>query len=228
MQKHFKSLFGFVVAILLASVSYAQEKPALKEPRKSPPLSAESLSYRYDYKQMIIEEKRRERRLNTIEKTASGAAALAIGFYGYYFDSGNIGRRLAYSATQTAGVLMIGRSLQEAESPSFLLEMDRRFQEDKTLSYKDYRTLLVDIERQKKRATLKEVGYSSGLLSALYAYNSYYERNRSVPLRNVFGFLSVNFAAISAVSLYRLGEAAPEGKAIAFQALPYPAVVLYF
>jgi len=177
---------------------------------------------------MIIEEKRRERRMNTIEKTASGVAALAIGFYGYYFDSDNIGRRLAYSATQTAGVLMIGHSLQEAESPSLLLEMDRKFHDEKSISYAEYKSLLVDVERQKKKATLKQVGYSTGILSALYAYNSYYERNRNIALRNVFGFLSINFAAISAVSLYRLDGPGNESKAVAFHALPYPSVTLFF
>ena len=185
-------------------------------------------SYRTEYRAMIREMKVQKNRVNAVEKTASGVAALAIGFYGYYFDSKNTARRLAYSATQTAGVLLIGDSLYEGSAPNLLLTMDEEYKEKSSVSFGRYKEILVNIDRQKSIARLTQVGYTTGILSLLYAYNSFYERDRNIALRNVFGFLSVNFAAISGVSLYKLHKSTSTGSSVSFEILPAPTITMNF
>ena len=141
-----------------------------------------------EYRKMLREERVKETQTRNAEKIASGIVAVGIGVYGYYFDQQNTGRQLAYSATQTAGILMISNSLLEAETPSLLLRMDSQMRNGNDLSYAEYKKTLVTVERLKSHAAYKQVAYSSGILSVLYAFNSYQERKSNQTLRNVSKF----------------------------------------
>ena len=230
------ALFVLICASAKTSALFAQSKTDKNkntqtdhsEEKLNPTDAAMHKSYRTEYRAMIREMKVQKNRVNAVEKTASGVAALAIGFYGYYFDSKNTARRLAYSATQTAGVLLIGDSLYEGSAPNLLLTMDEEYKEKSSVSFGRYKEILVNIDRQKSIARLTQVGYTTGILSLLYAYNSFYERDRNIALRNVFGFLSVNFAAISGVSLYKLHKSTSTGSSVSFEILPAPTITMNF
>jgi hypothetical protein len=182
-----------------------------------------------EYRKMLREERQKQTQTRNAEKIASGIVAVGIGVYGYYFDQQNTGRQLAYSATQTAGILMISNSLLEAETPSLLLRMDSQMRNGNDLSYKDYKKTLVTVERLKSHAGFKQVAYSSGILSVLYAFNSYQERKTNLTLRNVFAFLSLNFAVISGASFYQLSSFnMTSNESVSFGLLPTPYVAVSF
>jgi len=184
---------------------------------------------KFRYKNMIRDERRLLDRSRYVEKIVSGFAALGIGVYGYYFDRQNIGRQLAYSATQTAGVFMISNSLLEGEAPSLLLEADKKLRREGEISYGDYQKIVVEVDRQKKKAAYKQVAYSAGILAGLYSVNSYQERNRNLALRNVYGFLSLNFAVISGVSFWQLNNVSERSSAhMTFGFLPEMYIAFHF
>ena len=182
-----------------------------------------------EYRKMLREERLKETQTRNVEKIASGIVAVGIGVYGYYFDQKNTGRQLAYSATQTAGILMISNSLLEAETPSLLLRLDSQLRNGSDLSYGEYKKTLVTVDRLKSHAAYKQVAYSSGILSVLYAFNSYQERKSNLTLRNVFAFLSLNFAVISSASFYQLSDFnMASSESVSFGLLPMPYVAVNF
>jgi hypothetical protein len=182
-----------------------------------------------EYRKMLREERQKQTQTRNAEKIASGIVAVGIGVYGYYFDQQNTGRQLAYSATQTAGILMISNSLLEAETPSLLLRMDSQMRNGNDLSYEAYKKTLVTVERLKSHAGFKQVAYSSGILSVLYAFNSYQERKTNLTLRNVFAFLSLNFAVISGASFYQLSSFnMTSTESVSFGLLPTPYLAVNF
>jgi hypothetical protein len=182
-----------------------------------------------EYRKMLREERLKQTLTRNAEKIASGIVAVGIGVYGYYFDQQNTGRQLAYSATQTAGILMISNSLLEAETPSLLLRMDSQMRNGHDLSYAEYKKTLVTVERLKSHAAYKQVAYSSGILSVLYAFNSYQERKSNLTLRNIFAFLSLNFAVISGASFYQLSNFnMVSNESVSFGLLPMPYLAINF
>lgn len=182
-----------------------------------------------EYRKMLREERQEFNHGRSVEKIVSGIAALGIGVYGYYFDQRNTGRQLAYSATQTAGVFMISHSLLQAETPSLLLQMDQAMRNGTDLEYSDYKRILVMTERKRIHAGYKQAAYSSGILSALYAFNSYQERAGNVALHNIFAFLSVNFAVVSGASFYQMNKTKDVGVSqLSYGVLPTPFIALDF
>lgn len=204
------------------------KKVSDKQEESFSPMQSNELINR-EYRKMLREERLKQTRTRNAEKIASGIVAVGIGVYGYYFDQQNTGRQLAYSATQTAGILMISNSLLEAETPSLLLRMDSQLRNGESMSYKEYKTTLVTIERLKSHAAYKQVAYSSGILSVLYGFNSFQERKSNLTLRNVFAFLSLNFAVISSASFYQLSNFNMSSTdSVTFGLLPTPYVALEF
>jgi hypothetical protein len=221
----FCSLFcGPIVRAADSSVKKGKEK---LEESLIPKQSNELINR--EYRKMLREERLKQTQTRNAEKIASGIVAVGIGVYGYYFDQQNTGRQLAYSATQTAGILMISNSLLEAETPSLLLRMDNQLRHGESMSYREYKTTLVTIERLKSHAAYKQVAYSSGILSVLYGFNSFQERKSNLTLRNVFAFLSLNFAVISSASFYQLSNFNMSSTdSVSFGILPTPYIALEF
>lgn len=216
------------LTVFLAISCLTRAADAVEAPR---PGSREALTrkfYEKEYKLMLRDERRLHDRSRNVEKVVSGAAALLIGVYGYYFDRRNIGRQLAYSATQTAGVFMISSSLLESGIPSVMLELDKRIRTSREISYSDYKQILVDVEQRRQVATYKQVAYSSAILATLYSVNAYQERERSVTLRNIYAFLGANFAVISGASFYKLSSVRSAGPSVAYGFLPTPYLTAEF
>ncbi len=124
---------------------------------------------------------------------------------------------------------MISNSLLEAETPSLILRMDSQLRIGDDLSYSEYKRTLVTVERLKSHAAYKQVAYSSGILSVLYAFNSYQKRRSNLTLRNVFAFLNLNFAVISGASFYQLSDFnMASNESVSFGLLPTPYMAINF
>jgi hypothetical protein len=141
-----------------------------------------------------------------MERIASGSAALAIGTYGYFFDDRGISGKAIYSATQTAGVLLLSNGIFDANHPSLVLSMNSHIQRHGQLRFEDFRSIVVDTERQRLAAENKQLAYTSMILAGLYGYNGYRTKSDEFGVRNTLYFLSFNFAIVSAVNFYRLGS----------------------
>ena len=169
------------------------------------------------------------------EDIAAGAAALTIGLYGYYNDRRGSIVKIAYTATQTAGIYMISDAILRSTRPSLLLLSDRHLRNGGVLAYDNYKKGVVAIMRRIKNAETKRTAYTTGILSLTNGYAAYRERKQKA-LKNVFTFLSANFFFISTISFYQLyindydDPAAPNDSQPRLQGslLPYPSVTYNF
>jgi hypothetical protein len=140
--------------------------------------------------------------------------------------------KLAYGATQTAGILMISDTVFKANQPSLLLTTDSYIKQRGSISQGSYERSVVTVMQRKSLAELKQLAYSASILSAIYGYNGYREDTKAV--KNVFFFLAGNFLLVSAMSFYDLATSdepslsgnGPTSFKIAL--LPYPAVSWHF
>lgn len=137
------------------------------------------------------------------ERLIGGSVALAIGTYGYFFDERGLTGKAVYSATQTAGVLMISNAIFDANRPSLALSMNRYLQQNGEINMEGFRRLFVETEGKGRIAENKQLAYTSAILAGLYGYNGYRAKTDSFGLKNTLYFLSFNFTVISAVSFYR-------------------------
>ena len=166
-------------------------------------MSQAEIERRYD--QMIAEEAKRTSSENYTSRLGSGIAALCIGLYGYYNDDRGILTRVVYSATQTAGVVMISSSILDANQPSMLLLTDKFLNRRQQMDLGRFKRGTVMIERRRTIGEYKQMAYTSAILSGIYAYNGYREQvDEYVGLKNALYFLSFNFALISGANFYRL------------------------
>ena len=154
------------------------------------------------YQKILTDEEAPKQREAVVENVAAGGAALCIGLYGYYNDNRGLMTRLIYSATQTAGVLMVSDAILSANNPSFMAMTDAYLARGKTLDIDKFKFAVVNLTRKQKLAQYKQLAYSGGILSGIYFYNAYRESEPS--LRNVFYFLGANFFLVSAANFYRL------------------------
>lgn len=158
-----------------------------------------------EYQLLIREERGLADNEHTMETIASGAAAIVIGLYGYYNTDPNPIVKLLYAATQTAGVLTIGQAMQSRNSPRLILEVDEFMKKAEPLNMRpeELKKILVEHKRKSARASNQTLAYSSSILSGLYLYNSLRETSEDKTLRNIYLFLSFNFALGGGVGFYR-------------------------
>ncbi len=158
------------------------------------------------YQDILKQEREQMRKGDFVEDLASGLAALTIGLYGYYNDNRGISSKLIYSATQTAGVLMISQTIRKADQPSLLLQVDKNLRKRESMDLETYKKMVVRIDERLSRSQQKQLAYTSLILGSIYGYNAY--REKQIPgLRNVFGFLSANFLVVSGVNFFKLSQA---------------------
>jgi hypothetical protein len=188
---------NILILALMSSPLHAEER------RPARPMTPEvDAAY-----QKIIEEERQEFLQDEFsEDLASGIAALIIGLYGYYNDNRGVATKMVYSATQTAGVLMISSTLGRLNRPSLLLTMDRQLRRNSNMSFPEYQRLVVKAREANDRASYQQIAYTSMILGGIYGYNAYREKEAQA-LRNVFAFLSLNFLVVSGVSFARMPAA---------------------
>ncbi|MGE0173205.1 MAG: hypothetical protein AB7T49_10480 [Oligoflexales bacterium] len=177
-----KRFIAFLLSVLLAS-------------------TAHGLDYQSKYDNLIQEE--RANNEEAAETFASGTAALVIGLYGYYNDQRGVSTKVIYSLMQTTGVVLLSESVREVYSPSLLLAQDRYFREKGEISYLRFKKGVVRVTARAERAKYTQLAYTSAILSGLYSYNGYRERNQIDAIKNVFYFLSFNFFLVSGFSFYQ-------------------------
>jgi hypothetical protein len=182
----------------------AQYEPGTPKTKRE---NRKSEAYEDDYRDILSRERRLTHRTYAIEGLISGIAATIIGTYGLYNDDRGILARVLYSATQTAGTITASHYVFLMQAPSLILETDALLRSKSELSYEEYQRLLVWTERQRARAAAAQLGYSSLVLAGLNGYNGYIEKN--VGLRNVFYFLSFNFALVSLFSFVQQPSSEP-------------------
>jgi hypothetical protein len=163
-----------------------------------------SLAIASPYDDMIENEKSSFETETFSEGMASGIAALSIGFYGYYYDDRGVALRVAYAATQTIGVLLIGDAIYKANRPSRILITDKhlRLIEKGHGTVEQLRIDLAEAHRQDLTAKRKKLAYSSAILSALYLINARNEDSENSTIRNVYYFFSFNAALVSVSNFY--------------------------
>ena len=190
------------------------------------------------YSEILRRERMNMRSQDLTERMVSGSAALVIGFYGYFFDERGILGRAVYSATQTAGIVMISNAVRDANSSSLILTTDSWLKRQRNLDLPTFKRSVVEHEEKQTLATTKQLAYTSAILAALYGFNGYRERDSSLGLQNVFYFLSFNFSLISAANFYRLATFEPLvgtsretswlSESVEVALFPHPSVTLYF
>jgi len=169
------------------------------------------------YENILDKERKDDKQVSLVEDVAAGVAALLIGLYGYYNDDRGTLTKIAYSATQTAGVVLISKSIYESNKPSLLLLTDKHLKQKGDLAYRNYQRGVVRITHRMKMAEHKQLAYTSGILSLIYGFNGYQEKNIK-GLRNVFFFLSFNFLLVSTSNFYKMYTA--ESNIYAYQPSP--------
>ncbi len=160
------------------------------------------------YMAIVEKEQRGLRRAEWVEDLASGTAALVIGFYGYYNDQRGLATKLAYGATQTAGVLMLSSTFGRLNKPNLLLHMDQELTAGQPLDRETYQKWVVDTDEQTHRTEQRQIAYTALILGGIYGYNAIRE-HQVLALRNVFAFLSVNFLVVSSVNFAQFSHAIP-------------------
>lgn len=199
---------------------------------KSATMSKDEINRRYD--KLLEDEEFRTSNENFTERLASGLAALAIGLYGYYNDDRGLLTRVVYSATKTAGIVMVSSAMHDAAQPSLLLLTDSYLHRRGALDLARFKRTIVSIERKRQIGEYRRLAYSSAILALLYAYDGYRERESEIGLKNAFYFLSFNFAMISGANFYRLmaqdlpTESASQRWSTHIAVLPYPTISIYF
>jgi len=237
----FKNLVVMLSCLcILATNSYAQRPSKThqidktsKKPIESDPQKDQL--FKQKYKDILKKEQRNDRQVSLIEDVAAGVAALLIGLYGYYNDDRGVLTKIAYSATQTAGVLLISKSVLEANKPSLLLLTDKHLRRKGELEYRNYQRGVVRITNRMKIAEYKQLAYTSGILSLIYGYNGYREEEIK-GLKNVFYFLSFNFLLVSVSNTYKVFSSDPALDAplrksknkLSLSILPFPTVTYTF
>lgn len=156
------------------------------------------------YDRLIEHERARKNPENLAERLASGIAALGIGLYGYYNDDRGVLTKVVYSATQTAGVVLVSNAILDSNQPSLLLLTDRYLHHRQQMDLTKFKRGIVLIEEKRALGEAKQLAYTSAILCGIYAYDGYRAKGSEEGLRNVFYFLSFNFALISAANFYRL------------------------
>jgi hypothetical protein len=169
--------------------------------------AAAGVDYQTEYERLIQEEKTSTQ--DNAETFASGAAALAIGLYGYYNDDRGVSTKVIYSLMQTTGVVLLSESMREAYSPSLLLSQDKYLREQGNLNYLRFKKGVVRVTQRAERAKYTQLAYTSAILSSLYFYNGYRERKQIEAVKNVFFFLGFNFFLVSSFSFYQVYFADP-------------------
>jgi hypothetical protein len=154
------------------------------------------------YDKIIRKERKIRSQDRVFEDTASGIAAVIIGFYGYYFDQRGIMAKVVYSATQTAGVYLISDATFRANQPNLVLDMDSRWKARNEFDYAEFRRMVVRNEDDLKIADYKKNAYAGALLAAIYLYDAAKEKEIKA-LSNIFYFVGLNFVLVSGASFYK-------------------------
>ena len=146
------------------------------------------------------------------ELIASGSAATLVGVYGYYFDNRGELAKLAYAATQTAGIFVAGDGIYHYYSQNTLIDLDEQLTSDSVTSSK-IRLSLAKNHVRNIRARQRADAWTAGLLGGLYAYNGLRANGSASAVRSAYFFLSANALAVSAFNTYKLmsnDRSAPE------------------
>lgn len=203
-------LFLILQVATLSQIAYSNDGPALDQL----------------YQKMIQEEYQKRNTESLNEQLASGAAAVIIGLYGYYNTSPDPLVKFLFAATQTAGVLTIGYAIKEKNNPRLNLELDRLIgdasDQEVYVEKSRIRQLLLEHKLKSEKAETKTTAYTSLVLASLYAYNALQERSSDKTLRNVYYFLSFNFAVAAGLSFYRILSDRSGHSSVVLSLSPYP------
>lgn len=159
------------------------------------------------YEKMISDYRTADDQHKAIELIASGSAATLVGVYGYYFDERGVLAQLAYAATQTAGIIVIGEGVKHYYSVSTMNAMDQALNSPSP-SPQTIKRAMLENHFQLKRAKQRADAWTAGLLGSLYAYNAIRTPRSLKSLRNVYLFLSINALAVSGYNTYQLWHTA--------------------
>jgi hypothetical protein len=123
--------------------------------------------------------------------------------YGYYFDERGTLAKLAYTGTQTAGVIVIGEGIKRYYGESQISAVNALMTSDQ-IKRQDIERVIVENGRRQKRAKRIADAWTGGLLGGLYAYNAYRTPESLKTAKNSFLFLSANALALSGYNVYQL------------------------
>lgn len=187
-----------------------------------------------DYNKLISTLKENRESRHYVENLASGIAGLTIGLYGYYNDDRGIAAKVIYTATQSAGVLLIGEAIESQYTKNLYLLFDKfslDFDQENKWSIEKFKKELVEAHRTNQKSTQLKIAYTSGILSGLYLYNGIRERSNNKSLSNIQLFFSFNAAMISLSSFYNTYQKKSEKlleKEVKLSFLPYLALSYHF
>ncbi len=129
--------------------------------------NAPSLKAQKKYENIISAEKAKSSQTTYIENLSAGIAATTIGFYGYYFDNRGVLAKVAYSLTQTVGIIVISDATYDRTKPSFLLIADKYLQKRESMDYDDYMRAVVNTQIREEYATTKQTAITTGILALI-------------------------------------------------------------
>jgi hypothetical protein len=219
----FFKLLVFTISTQFSTL-YAADFPEIDESK-----SEESKVSR-EYKEFIALEKKNSDAEHSQEMIASGAAAILIGLYGYYNTNPNPVVKLIYAATQTAGVLTLSGAIRDQNTKKLSLELDKLIEDSNGRPIDPLRIKysLIKHKQTSKHAENKTLAYSSSILSGLYLYNGMRERGEDKTLRNIYIFLSINFAIGGGVGFYRVYNDSSQSESLTIDLFPLPQVAYLF
>jgi hypothetical protein len=163
----------------------------------------------HSYQAILREKEAYYSRDTAYEIIASGAAATMIGFYGYYFDTRGHVAKVAYAATQTAGIIGIGEGIRRFYGGSLEVDLEGAMVQNGRLEPHQIRALILDREAHQRYAERVATAWTAGLLAATYLYNAHREPPQNEAARSIYLFLAANAMAVSVVSGYAATDHRP-------------------
>lgn len=154
------------------------------------------------YQEFIRSERDYYNNSRIVERQISGATALIVGLYGYYYDKRGPISSIVYSLTQTSGVYLLSEALYDANHYSLFWSLDRSFRRNDELEYREFKLHYARYEVKRRRGLVKKNAYSSLVLSALYGINAVTEKNQAIS--NTYTFVSANFLLVALASFRNL------------------------
>ncbi len=141
---------------------------------------------------------------NKYEDIISGSIAFAIGNIGYFTtDSSTL--KIAYSGVQTVGIVAVGHGIYDYYYPHFdtrLLELLSKKRMTRGELSDGYVSLLGEMERAKRLSLL----WSSSLLTAQYALNSFLGDDVPSDLKDIYLFLGGVNAIVATYSYFSMSD----------------------
>jgi len=154
------------------------------------------------YQAILAEKESYYSRSTAYEIIASGAAATIIGFYGYDFDQRGFVAKIAYAATQTAGIIGVGEGIRRLYGGSLETDLERALSKYDHLDRSQIRELILSREQRQKYADQVATTWTASLLATTYLYNAYREPKKNNTTRSVYLFLAANALAVAGYTGY--------------------------